>query len=389
MQFNITKEIKIPDDIFDARFHPIKEDFIAAATIGGSLYLIENGDIKTALRKHHKGSPIRRVRFDKNGHMITIAKTVKIHDLEANRTNHTIKRIDGDKTTFNAVLSLDSSIICAGDDAGKVFVWDTRTPTDTPVFSSSNCEQYISDIDGKYEARRMFVCTSGEGTLTAYDLRANKMIEPQSEVFEAGFQCVKMVDLNKKVVIGGEDGALYVFNQNEWAHTSGKFAISDDAQNRGKCSIEAIDVISSGSVFLVACSDGRMRSLTLWPHQVLSEKIVCKRRSLECLQVNPIEGKSEIIVGGENFLNLVTYEDKSESEADEEESGDKMFKSNASSSADSTNNSGDVSEEEERSEGTRGKTSAKPTQQRRPYENDKGSTKKAKKNNDDYLNIFN
>lgn len=293
--------------------------------------------------------------------MVTIAKTVKVHDLNSNQTINTLKRHDDKPPTLYSLMPLSTNIICAGDDDGSIFVWDTRTSDSKPTFTSSDCGQYISDIDGRYDSRRLIVCTSGEGTLTAYDLRTNKKIEPQSELFEAGFQCVKMVELNKKVVIGGEDGAIYVFNQNEWAHTSGKFAISDDTRNRGKCSIDGIEMIPDSSVFVAACSDGRIRSLTLWPHRLFDETVVCKRSSLESIHINPNEGKLEMVVSGENYINIVNYEEKS---SDEElsESDSHINGNNTDSSAES----GD-GEKRERTD---------------------ASTKKLKTNNEDYLNIF-
>lgn len=300
--------------------------------------------------------------------MITIAKTVKIHDLVANTTTQTLKRNDDKKTTFYSITPLSSNIVCAGDDGGKVFVWDTRTPEE-PIFTSCDCEQYISDIDGRYEGRKMFVCTSGEGTLTAYDLRANKMIEPQSELFGAGFQCVKMIDPNKKVVIGGEDGAIYVFNQGEWAHTSGKFAFGDDTQNRGECSIEGIDVLPDGSTFVTACSDGRLRAVSLWPHKVIGTKNVCKRNSLDTIQVSPHDDGSEILVGGEKYIDLLFYEDKSEDEDDSGSSGE----------------SSEVGNETDSSETEKRTTSRKAKQ---CVDSDNTDSKKLKADTEDYLNIF-
>lgn len=292
---------------------------------------------------------------------------MKIHDLVSNETTLTLKRNDGKPTAFYSVMPFGNNIISAGDDDGGIFLWDARTPEE-PVFSAYNCDQYISDIDGKYENRKLVVCTSGEGTLTAYDMRAKKMIEPQSELFEAGFQCVKLVDLNKKVVIGGEDGSIYVFNQNEWAHTSGKFDLGNDSRNRGKCSIDGLDMLSDESTFLVACSDGRMRTLTLWPHQVISETIVCKRAPLESIHVNPNHDKSEILVCGDEFLNVIEYKEKGEVESDaEDESRDEGSK--ITPLAVSTHESNHDKAEEQHT--TEPKT-----------------TKKLKTNIDDYLNIF-
>lgn len=253
--------------------------------------------------------------------MVTIAKTAKIHDLTTNQTTHTLKRDDSKATTFYSVRPFGNNIIGAGDDDGGIFVWDSRTPA-MPIFSSNDCEQYISDIDGKFESRKLIVCTSGEGTLTAYDMRANKMIEPQSELFEAGFQCLTLTDVNKKVVIGGEDGAIYVFNQNEWAHTSGKFAISSDAQNRGKCSIDCLEMMKDNSTFLVGCSDGKMRSLTLWPHEILSENTFCKRSPIESIHINPRTERPNLILSGDNYIDIVNYIEQDEQEDDVEKSAE-------------------------------------------------------------------
>lgn len=270
-------------------------------------------------------------------------------------------------TTFYSVKPFGHNIISAGDDDGNIFLWDTRTPEE-PIFSACDCDQYISDIDGNYENRKLVICTSGEGTLTAYDMRAKKMIEPQSELFEAGFQCVKLVDLNKKVVIGGEDGSVYVFNQNEWAHTSGKFSLGNDSQNRGKCSIDGLDMLADQSTFLVACSDGRMRALTLWPNQILSETIVCKRKPLESIHVNPNYSRPEIVICGENYIDVMEYKEKdaAESESESESHGESSKTTPSAVSTDESDHDN--------------------AQQQRAIE--PKSTKKLKTNTDDYLNIF-
>lgn len=295
--------------------------------------------------------------------MVTIAKTVKVHDLESNQTSNILKRDDGKQSSLYSVMPFGHNIVSAGDDDGSIFVWDTRAPEE-PIFSSYDCSQYISDIDGKFETRKLLVCTSGEGTLTAYDLRAKKMIEPQSELFETGFQCLKLLDANKKVVVGGEDGAIYVFNHNEWAHTSGKFAISDDARNRGKCCIDCLDVIPDSSVFLAGCSDGRIRSFTLWPHNSMGDKIVCKRKSVESIHVSPREGVKKVVVSGENYIDLMEYKENESS--DEQESVDE-------SASESDETSAESSEADKHADET-------PTNER--------ATKKFKPDTEDYLNLF-
>ena len=39
MDFKIVKEIKLADEIFDARYHSKRENLICVATIGGSVHM--------------------------------------------------------------------------------------------------------------------------------------------------------------------------------------------------------------------------------------------------------------------------------------------------------------------------------------------------------------
>lgn len=321
--------------------------------------------------------------------MVTIAKTLKIHDLTSNQTVDTLKRNDELKSSFYAVKPIGTNLVAAGDDDGHVFVWDLRTPPGQVVLDAQNCDQYISDIDTKFETKKLMICTSGEGTLTAYDIRAMKMIEPQSELFEAGFQCVKLVDLNKKVVVGAEDGALYVFNQGEWANTSGKFAISSDKRNRGRCSIDCLDLLPTGQ-FLAGCSDGRVRSLTLWPQQILSETSFCKRSPIESIHVSPVGGKSEFVVSGGEYLNIVEFEEKTlqNEDVDDDESDEDSDESDDESEDTDYAKPSAVHADPDLAESDKSEESNVANKNKAP-DNEQNQNKKFKEDNDeDYLNLF-
>lgn len=304
MNFKLQKEIKLHDPLFDVRYHPVNHNLIAAATISGDVHLLEAGYTKSVVKKHHKGSSIRKVRFNKNGHMVTIAKTVKVYDLESQQTMHIMRRIDERKTPFYSLKTFGNYIVAAGDDDGRLMVWDTRSSTGNPLFTAEDCDQYISDIDGQYDGRRLIVCSSGEGTLTAYDMRAKKMIEPQSELFDAGFQCLQLDLSAKKVVVGGEDCALYIFNQNEWAHTSDKFSMANDSRHTGKCSIDCLDMLNPTTV-LAGCSDGRLRAASLWPHRVMYETAYCRKSPLEAIHRHPDPDVEKFLVCGSCYVNIV------------------------------------------------------------------------------------
>lgn len=314
---------------------------------------------------------------------MTIAKTVKIYDISSQNTVHTLRRDDDKNSTFYSVLPLANDLLCAADDDGHLFAWDTRTPA-KPIFSTHDCEQYISDMDGRSEGRRLLVCTSGEGTLTAYDMRAHKMIEPQSELFDTGFQCVKLVDTIKKVVIGGEDGAVYIFNQNEWAHTSGKFAVNDDLQNRGKCSIDCMDVLPDESEFILGCSDGKLRTITIRPHRLLNEIVCCKKASIEAIHVNPRADRSEMVVCGDDHINIISFVDKSDEVGEHDDGVNDEVSDRDSAQQTTTHDSPDDSS----SDGSH--TDEKTFDNEPVGVGDSGGprAKKPKISDEDYLNLF-
>ena len=62
-------------------------------------------------------------------------------------------------------------------------VWDLRQQK--AVMESNEIEEFISDMDIESN-KRILVATSGEGTLSAFDIRKHKM-RVQSELFDSEF----------------------------------------------------------------------------------------------------------------------------------------------------------------------------------------------------------
>lgn len=347
--FKLNRKIEVVKSVqlFDVRFHPVDGNVLAVTTIEGDVFIYSVGDddghdIKptTELLKHHKGTPVRKVRFADDGSLVTSAKTVKIYDLATSTNKFMLKRNDDKNARFYSILLFDSSLVCAGDDEGEFFMWDTRTEGDRPVMQAKKCDQYISDMDADRN-KKIVMCTSGDGTLTAFDVRMKKMIEPQSELFEAGFQCLKYMELNEKVVVGGEDGSLYVFKNGEWGYTREKVPVTTLARSRGKsCSVDCIDILSGTSI-IVGCSDGRLRALNLYPHKILKESIISHKISVEALHVNP--NLNIIATCDENMINLIDYVE----DADEDNDGDGASANNCDSD---TEDSSDNDEENEKPE---------------------------------------
>lgn len=231
--------------------------------------------------------------------MFTAAKTVKITDLN---TKQVVKKFENDKKKIYSMLVADEYLVCIGDDEGSFKMWDYRT--DRPIHMDlKQCDQYISDLDIDSNLR-LVAATSGEGTLTVFNIRAKRMEEPQSELFDSGFQCVRFFENKKKVVVGTEDGVLNIFNNNEWGNISDRFPIRQN--NIGLNSIDCMELLDDDNdVFIFGSSDGTLQAASLFPHKPL-DVLHRGSASVECLDVNQLT--KTIVSVSENNVKIHQYE---------------------------------------------------------------------------------
>lgn len=122
----------------------------------------------------------------------------------------------------------------------------------------------------------------------------------QSEPFDAGFQSVRFLGHRNKVVVGAEDGALNIFNVNEYGNISDRFPLQSSRRKHGECSVDAIEVISN-ELLVATGSDCRLRLVQMFPNRVL---YVANEydNSVESLAWNP---DSELILSSETNTVLV------------------------------------------------------------------------------------
>ena len=248
--------------------------------------------------------------------MLSAAKTIKVTDLN---TEKVIRKIDNDKKKIYSLLVADAYLVCAGDDEGNFKVWDYRV--DRPVhLSLRECDGYISDLDIDSHGRTV-VASSGEGTLTAFNIRARKMEEPQSELFDAGFQCVRFLEEKHKVVVGTEDGVLNIFNNKEWGNISDRFPVKQN--NKGHNSIDCMEMLGEENLLVMGTSDGALQAVSLFPNKPLN--ILCDHLAgVESLDVNQIT--KQVVATSQNNIKLVSYEIiKSEKKAKKLKKGSNFF----------------------------------------------------------------
>ena len=255
------------------------------------------------LRKHHKGSPIRRVCFSDDSLMFTAAKTVKVHDLDTGKTIRKIETPSSGARIYSLCV-VDRYLVAAGDDAGTFRLWDYRVDRGSAM-EAKDFEDYISDLDVE-TGKRLVLASSGDGTVAAFNVRAKRLEPPQSEVFEAGFNCIRSLDSRGKVIAGSDDGVVSIFNSNELGNISDRFPVDSSI------SIERLQLVS-GSRVAAGCSDGTTRLLSILPNKV-EQILFAHETPVESVAVQSSSGTLASL--DSNVLKVAHFEEEEEEEDD-------------------------------------------------------------------------
>ncbi|TXT05048.1 hypothetical protein VHUM_03868 [Vanrija humicola] len=161
----------------------------------------------------------------------------------------------------NRVICVNEQLVASGDDEGVVKFWDSRKPGDA-IRTYTQHYDYISGFS-YFEDKRQLVTTSGDGHLSAIDIRSSKA-EPLtvSEDQEDELLSIAPIKGGSKVVVGTGLGILTVWNR--------KLGWGDcvDRIPGHPASVDAIvaltdDCIATGS------EDGLVRVMQIQPNKFL------------------------------------------------------------------------------------------------------------------------
>ncbi|XP_015782853.1 WD repeat-containing protein 55 homolog [Tetranychus urticae] len=308
------KQIPLADVIFDSKFHPTKSNILVCATVSGDLFILDTDNntnpIAVELNDHHSGSPIRKIAFTDDHNIITAAKTLKVTDFNTGKVIRKIKP-DEPRSKIFSLLVIDHWLVCAGDDEGRFRAWDYRVDRGT-FMDLKQCEDHISDLDIDSQ-RKIVVASSGEGTLTAFNIRSRRMEEPQSELFDAGFQCVRYYEHRGKVLVGAEDSAINIFNIGQWGNISDRFPIKTRLPSRKMAgnTIDSMELIADDKYVVLGCSDGYLRLLTVLPNKVIATA-GDHQTGIESLTVN--KNTNVIASTDHSTIHLHQFEEQKEPE---------------------------------------------------------------------------
>ena len=139
-------------------------------------------------------------------------------------------------------------------------------------------DEFVSSMTSNSQAR-LLLCTSGEGTLTAFNTRARKMdsqvitffcsiiidhwlmvnLDFQSEVYPSEMNCIGLMRQDTKVLTGLGNGMLYIFDYGSFGYHSDSFGDHPSGIN---CFLPITDNLA-----VTGCDDGKLRAINLFPHK--------------------------------------------------------------------------------------------------------------------------
>ncbi|KAK6915233.1 WD40 repeat, partial [Dillenia turbinata] len=217
MEINLRK---IP---FDIDFHP-STNLITVGLINGDLHVYRYSPELLPQRvlkvRAHLRESCRAVRFINEGQAIASASpdcSILATDVE---TGSPIARLENShEDAVNRLVNLTESTIASGDDGGCIKVWDTRQRSNCNTFKAH--EEYISDITYASDSMRL-LGTSGDGTLSVYDIRKNK-VQAQSEFSEDELLSVVIMKNGRKVILGTQNGNLLLYSWGSFEDCSDRF----------------------------------------------------------------------------------------------------------------------------------------------------------------------
>ncbi|KAF1791537.1 WD40-repeat-containing domain [Phytophthora cactorum] len=163
-------EIYCDSQVFDIDFHP-QTDIVAVGCIDGIVQVYkysEEANTKVLeLKNHQEAVPLYTASAD---------KSIRAFDTLGNPTWAEMRAHDN---AVNRLHELSANVFASGDDQGCVKIWDTRQHRCLAEFKEHT--DYISGF-ATNPAQDHLLATSGDGRLSAYDLRKNALAGKSDEL---------------------------------------------------------------------------------------------------------------------------------------------------------------------------------------------------------------
>ncbi|KLT39420.1 WD40 repeat-like protein [Cutaneotrichosporon oleaginosum] len=325
-------EIKLRNQPFDVAFSP-RASVLCAALLTGEIKAWtydDAGATTTAWSARPTKRTARALHFSPDGNDIWMGgKSGIIAQLDAS-TGAVKWHAEAHAAPVNRVHVVNPQLVASGDDDGVIKFWDARAPSQIREYTQH--WDYISDF-AYFEDRRLLVATSGDGHLSAIDIRRNKA-EPAhlSADQEDELLSVCPIKGGEKFVVGTGLGVLSV-----WDRSKG-WEDGVDRMLGHPASVDAVvalseDIVATGS------EDGMVRVIQVQPNSFLGviathdeypiERLALDRSAKwlasvshdECIKLTDCEGMFEDDSGAED-VEMGDEEEEGDAAMDEDSEDD-------------------------------------------------------------------
>ncbi|XP_019852679.1 PREDICTED: WD repeat-containing protein 55-like isoform X1 [Amphimedon queenslandica] len=242
--------------------HPLSP-LLACGTMDGQVLIYSTKDyVQQTQDLRISSDSCRSLRFSKSGKTLYCGlkdKSIQYIDVNSFKVSFTIP--NAHHSSLNSLHVISERLVATGDDEGCVKVWDARLRKE--VFSVTENTDFISDMASSIE-KQTLLCTSGDGSLSAVDLRQRKL-EQRSDCSESELLCITLVKGGAKIVTGDAEGVLGIFTWGLWGDVIDRYPLTLRSQ-----SIDSSIQISD-SVVCAGGLDGIIRVVQILPNKTICE----------------------------------------------------------------------------------------------------------------------
>ena len=240
-------------------------------------------------REEEDGASCRAIEFVNGGQWLlcgTASSSLSVYDVESHKLIHQMEEAHeaGISAAFSP-LSDSPMVVATGDEDGVIKIFDLRSNSSSQknkgcVMTYKEHEDFISSF-AIHTKEKCLLASSGDGTLSAHDLRTNKAKLRTETDADDEILSLAVVKEGKKVITGTQSGVLNIYSWGAMKDCSDRFPGHPE-------SVDALLKFDEDTV-LTGSSDGCIRVVNVLPNKLLGVVGVhssSEELPIECLSLS-------------------------------------------------------------------------------------------------------
>lgn len=222
------QKLKATSTVLTLELHPATKSLLLGSLDGGIEFykqkspvlgaeaeVVFNYELVGKTQAKENDVSCREVCYSPKGNKVYCAysdKTIEIFDEDISIPK-VLGRLMSEESP-SCLLPYEEDIFVVGDNEGSVSIFDTRVNSKGCLDSVKEHSECITDM--KVSKKYHLCCTSDDGILSIVDLRkfkTKKTIQKYKTSIqeECGFNCMQLVQNEKSLLVGSDEGVLYSF----------------------------------------------------------------------------------------------------------------------------------------------------------------------------------